>query len=65
MRWTLDKRKMRGLVHCCGQDGYQDQVPQHPIDSYRYISHTYNGLFQIVDIFNIKQQIKLLNGYES
>ena len=22
----------------CGQDGYRAQVPQHPIDSYRYVS---------------------------
>ena len=29
-----------GLVPCCGQDDYLAQVPQHPIDSYRYISHT-------------------------
>ena len=34
-----DRSKVRGLVPCCGQDGYQAQVPQHPIDSYRYISH--------------------------
>ena len=27
-------------VICNGQDGYRAQVPQHPIDSYRYI-HTY------------------------
>ena len=52
---SMDKHKVRGLVPCGGQDGYRAQVPQ----------HTYNGLFQIVDIFNIKQQIKLLNGYES
>ncbi len=25
-----------GLVPCFGQDGYQAQVPQHPIDTYRY-----------------------------
>ncbi len=35
----LDTRKVRGLVPCCGQDSYRVQVPQHPIDSYRYISH--------------------------
>ena len=34
---SLDKRKVPGLVPCCGQDGYQDQVPQQPIDTY----HTY------------------------
>ncbi len=27
----MDKRKVRGLVPCCGQDGYLAQVP---IDSY-------------------------------
>ncbi len=36
--------KMRGLVPCCGQDGYRAQVPQHPIDSYRYIAHTYQPI---------------------
>ncbi len=29
----MDKRKVRSLVPCCGQDGIQAQVPQHPIDS--------------------------------
>ena len=34
---SLDKRKVRGLVPCCGQDGYLHlaKVPQHPIDLYR------------------------------
>ena len=32
----LDKQKVRGLVPCCGQDGYRAQVPQLPIDSYKY-----------------------------
>ena len=30
---ALDKQKVRGLVPCCGQDGYLAQVSQHPIDS--------------------------------
>ncbi len=30
---TLDKRQVRCLVPCCGQNGYRSQVPQHPIDS--------------------------------
>ena len=30
----MDQRKVRGLVPCCGKDGYRAQVPQHPIDSY-------------------------------
>ncbi len=34
----LDKRKVRSMVLCCGEDVYRAQVPQHPIDSYRYIS---------------------------
>ena len=25
----MDKRKLRGLVNCCGQVGYLAQVPQH------------------------------------
>ncbi len=32
---SLDKRKVRCLVLCCGQDGYRTQIPQHSIDSYR------------------------------
>ncbi len=35
---SLVKRNVRSLVPCCGQDGYRAQVPQNPIDSYRYIS---------------------------
>ena len=35
---SLDKRKVSDLVvHCCCQDGYRAQVPQHPIYSSRYI----------------------------
>ncbi len=30
----MDKRWVRGLVPCCGQDGYRAKVLQHPIDSY-------------------------------
>ncbi len=26
----FNKGKVRGLVPCCGQDGYRPQVPQHP-----------------------------------
>ena len=36
---SLDKRKVRGLVPCCGEDGYRAQVPQHTIDSYRSYIH--------------------------
>ncbi len=36
---SLDKCKVRGLVPCCCQEGYWAQVPRHPLDSYRYISH--------------------------
>ena len=39
MIYGIRIRKVRGLVPCYGQDGYQAQVPQHPIDTYRYISH--------------------------
>ncbi len=37
---SLNKRNLRtrSLVACCGQDGYRDQVLQHPINTYRYIS---------------------------
>ncbi len=30
----MDKRKVRSLVTCCGQDRNSAQVPQQPIDSY-------------------------------
>ncbi len=29
-------RKVKIGIQCCGQDGYQAQVPQHPMDRYRY-----------------------------
>ena len=45
---SLDKRKVRGLVSSYSQDGYQAQVLQHPIDSYRYISHNH---WQVLDYF--------------
>ncbi len=32
-----------GLVPCCGQDGYQAEVLQHPIHSCRYISNLHLG----------------------
>ncbi len=31
---SMDKRKVRGHIPCCGQDGYRAQEPQRPIDSY-------------------------------
>ena len=31
---SMDQRKVRGQVPCCGQDSYRAQVPQRPIDSY-------------------------------
>ncbi len=31
---AMDKRKVRGLVPCCVQDGYRAQVPQHPFNPY-------------------------------
>ncbi len=31
---SMDKRKVRSLVPCCGQDGNRAQVPQHSIDLY-------------------------------
>ena len=64
---SLDKHKLRGLVTCCGQDGYRSQVPQHPIVSYRYISH---HLLFFLSYFrtsflhkNIKILNKVLNNY--
>ena len=49
--WTWTLRKVLGPVPCCGQDDYRVQLPQHPIDTYRYISDNrficeYVGMFQ-------------------
>ncbi len=41
---SLNKRNVRGLVPCCGQDGYRAQVPQHPIDIFRYIHISYKNI---------------------
>ena len=43
--WTCALRKILGTVPCCGLDGYRAQVPQHPIDSYKYIH-----IFKIIAI---------------
>ncbi len=32
---SMDQLKVRGVFPCCGQDGYQAQVLQHPIDTCR------------------------------
>ena len=37
---SMDKRKVRGLVPFCGQDGYRAQVPQLPLDSYKDLTST-------------------------
>ncbi len=29
---SVDKRRVRGLVPCCGQDGYRAKVKQLPMD---------------------------------
>ena len=39
---SMDKRKVRGLVSCCGQDGYR--VLQLPIDAYTYTSNIYQSI---------------------
>ncbi len=39
---STNKRKVRGLVPCCGQDGYRTQVPQLPIDSYTHLTRASN-----------------------
>ena len=38
MEWVFEQAQELGLVPCCGQDVYRVQIPQHPIDSHRYIS---------------------------
>ncbi len=35
---SMHQRKVRSPVHCCGQDGYLAQVPQHPINSYTHLT---------------------------
>ena len=37
--WT--SARCVGLVLCCGQDGEQAQVPQHPIDTCRFNTNGY------------------------
>ena len=61
MDGSLDKRRVHGLVPCCGQDvdGYRAQVLQHPIDSNRNI-HTsfWQALANVTKIvIFIEQQI--------
>ena len=50
MGWVFGQAQ-GGLVPCFGQDGYQAQVSQHPIDTCRYNTIQYNmysSLFRIV-----------------
>ncbi len=35
---SMAKIKVRGLVSCCGQDGYRAQVLQLPINTYTHIT---------------------------
>ena len=46
MGWVMDQRKVRGLIPCCGQNGYRAQVPQHPLDTYLI---PYDLLSQYID----------------
>ncbi len=46
----MDQRKVRGLIPCCGQDGYRAQVPRRPIHSYnskQLLKYTYKTLIYI------------------
>ena len=42
--WTRESCK--GLIPCCGQNGYRAQVPQHPLDTYLI---PYDLLSQYID----------------
>ncbi len=44
---SMDKRKMCGLIPCCGQDGYRAHVPKHPIDSYNLSNILENYIFSM------------------
>ena len=47
---SLDKRKVRGMVSYCSQHGYRAQVPQYPINSYKYIyKHTHTQIIDTID----------------
>ena len=51
---------MRGLIPCCGQDGYRSQVPQQ--DAY----HTYLGykkLFKNIDIMFKVNKVQILKSF--
>ncbi len=43
---SMDQRMVRGLIPCCGQDGYRAQVPQHPIDSSNISQHLFQQSHQ-------------------
>ncbi len=47
--WT--SARCVGLVPYFGQDGYRAQVTQHPIDTYRYLSHTHCYATYLTTIF--------------
>ncbi len=55
---VLSKGWCVGLVLCCGQDGYQAQVPQHPwlhADIIHYLS-----LYKIETFFSLSVKISLI-----
>ncbi len=64
---SLDICKLHGLVPCFGQDGYKTQVPQLPIYTYRYTSHTYYFclLFKIFLAMLLKDVVILIHQYIS
>ena len=63
----MDKHKVRDLVHCYGQFGYRAQVPQYPINSYKYISsqssksclkdRCHNNIYKITDALERQERL--------
>ena len=51
---SLEKSKVRGLLPCCGQDGYRAQLPQLPIDSYLHLTSNWTKMQIFVFIFMVK-----------
>ncbi len=60
MRWVYGQAQCAWFGPLRGQDGYQAQVPQHPIDSYRYISHISTTQIFNYDLGHLMYQFSLV-----
>ncbi len=60
--WT--STRCVGLVPCCDQDGYRAKVPQHPMNTYRYISNFNFYLGNFKKLQELKMRCNYLNKLE-